>query len=168
MTILPNPTWSNHSLQRHFIKRRTIDRACWEEILKHSAPMTEKEYENTSYDAYRRAIIEYDAEERGYPRCVHRFDARAIRTIANEDRSKMITCFHFHKGNRHFPGSLAIPLGDKCGEFLDNLEERADAEELRLFDIKIQKKYVPNGKLRSKSGPLIKKINALKIRCVSL
>lgn len=158
------PRWGYSNLAAHLAKRLRYDEACWVEILNHPAPMTQGEYEQASYDAYARAIIEYDAQEERYPRRIHRFDGRGIKTTVSKDREVMITCFHFHRGRRHVSGSVAAPLGDKCAELLDVLEERVDAGELALFDVKADKRNLPKGKLRSKAGPLMARISALKTR----
>lgn len=158
------PKWTAGNLAHHFDKRQRNDEACWVEILKHPAPMTVEEYEQTSHDAYARAVIEYEAEEQRHPRRIHRLDSRGIKTTFSTNRSAMITCFHFHRGRRHVPGSVSRPVGEKCAELLDVIEERAEAEELALFDIKVEKSNLPKGKLRSKSGPLMTKISALRKR----
>lgn len=164
MSVARWPKWRNEDLAEHLAKRRRFDTSCWVEILKRSAPMTAEEYEQASYDAYAKGVLEYDAEEERHRRRIHRFDARGIKTIVSIDRRVMITCFHFHPGGQHVPGSVSAPLGDKCAELLDVLEGRAEAGELTLFEIKADKRNLPKGKLRSKAGPLLTKIAALKIR----
>ena len=158
------PKWGAKDLADHLVKRRRFDPPCWVEILKHATPMTAEEYEQVSYDAYAKAVLEYDAEEERHRRRIHRFDARGIKTIVSMDRRVMITCFHFHPGRVHVPGSVSAPVGDKCAGLLDVLEARAEAGELTLFDVKVDKRNLPKGKLRSKAGPLTTKISALKYR----
>ncbi|MCF7989101.1 MAG: hypothetical protein K9M02_01525 [Thiohalocapsa sp.] len=159
-----SPKWSAGNLADHLDKRRRNDEACWVEILKHPAPMTEQEYKHASYDAYARAVIEYEAEEQRHARRIHRLDGRGIKITFSTDRRVMITCFHFHRGRRHEPRSVSKSVGEKCAELLDVIEERAEAGELSLFAIKAEKNNLPKGKLRSKSGPLMMKISALRKR----
>ena len=161
---MKSPRWSSGNLADHLNKRQQNDEACWVEILKHPAPMTKQEYEQASFDAYVRAVIEYEAEEQRHPRRIHRLDGRGIKTTFTTDRRTMITCFHFHRGRRHVPGSVSKPVGEKYAELLDLIEERAEAGELALFAVNADKSNLPKGKLRSNSGPLMTKISALRKR----
>ena len=124
--------------------------------------MTKDEYEQETYNAYKKGSIEYEAEYSLHTSALYRVDKRTVLTVSSRNRQRMITCYHKHYHGRHETGS-AIPKLENLLEFIDDLDASLDGDIEKIFRIEPVKGNLSGNQLKKYINP---KLKALRGKCV--
>ncbi len=170
MVLLDTPNWERgdpKNFENHYNKRIEFNGDCLKDVLQINHEMTMDEYKNLSYEAYEKAIIEYEADWHRHGRRTHRVDKRDIRTISSLKCKVMITCYHNHYGgeNNHILESSRYSLMRNAIEHLKRLEWDVDGKVTTLYRIELIKKNIKKTRHRSLRSILRLKVDILKAKC---
>lgn len=99
------PSWDPKKLDEHYKKRITVDKGCFEDVLKLVGVMSRIEYETRSQDVVAKGWGEYEArrfrwesrEINGYEeKRASYVDIDFITSVTDLSRGRFFTCFHEH------------------------------------------------------------------------
>ncbi len=106
MSTLP-PTWAPGNLARHHAQRLRDNPGCFEDLLGiNGRKMTTEEYRDQSIRTVTGSWCEYEAQGRDFTRDTYLavrayyVDDDLVVSIADQPRSRFVTCFHEHFDSR--------------------------------------------------------------------
>ena len=155
--MMDTPQWHPKKLEAHYDKRVHKDDDCWRELLSINRSMTSDEYGQETYKAYRTGSLEYEAEYSLHSPALYRVDKRAVLTVADRKRERMITCYHKHYSGRHEAGSSGAKF-ENLLVYIDDLEASLDGDLEKIFRIDPVPANLSGNQLRKYIGPKLKSL----------
>jgi hypothetical protein len=150
-------TWDSINLQVHYEKHPlTQCKACWAKLLGQMAPISIKDYENTSIKVIRNAWLSFiaDSEDRdGYAhqKCQYGADDNLFVAVEIVEFAKIKTCYRFHeKQGTH---STDVTLKDRLA-LIDRFKRKQLCTTNKISNI-TDVKFLPNKTSSNKENKLI-------------
>lgn len=133
------PNWDPKNLTRHYQKRITRDKGCFEDLMGiQGRDVTQAEYEQRSQDAYNNSWGEFEAEGRDirrqgwFPMAAYFVDGDLVVAILDLPRATFLTCFHAHFDLPH-PAIAGSTIGRRMIFYQRQIRQYIRSGKLRNF-----------------------------------